>query len=457
MPDNWFGGLALSGIAVGLLAAFWRQLKGGAVRLTRLLVCRVEIDCNHLSSVVSRRLLAEGRLLSIGGRVIRSVNATFKATGRLMRVPVDAPNPEPRVVWYGRGPVLLATVTQSTGTVTVQHSQEKLSVTYLRGTLNIDRLLFEAAEELNGSGRTSTFGAGYRVIHHDGSVGVPSQGFRGAQSEPMAVDSGETSLYAAGGGLNPSPVGYTRDMFGEPCPLDPFACYVAGPAVEAMTKDCERWLRSREFCNARGLSWRRGWLLHGAPGGGKSTAVRLIAQKFSLPVHTFALGTMRPQEFRRAWEQCQYQSPSVAVWEDLDAVFCQRENVTGEEGGLTFDVVLNAISGVKSSDGVLLVVTTNDLDSIDHALGRPLNEAVVSTTSRPGRLDVAFRFDHPTDHDRRQLAQKMLGRLLTGEEVEQEVEATKGFSMSATHQKFIDRALSVYWSRADDPSVVTVT
>lgn len=451
MNGEWFGGLAVSGMAFAVLAAFWRQIKGLSVRALRLLVCRVDVDCPILATVVTARLLTEGRQLSSGARLVRSLHATVLATGRMILVPVDAVDAEPKVVWFRRGLLLLSTrVARGGGEPSDLPSSgsqgaQRLSISYLRGGLDVDKLLFEEAERLRGQSYgdgQEPRGAGYWVRQHDGSVGIT----RASGSEPRAVSGKPIQTASDQAAVLATVIGYPRDMFGEPNPPDPLACFAAGPSVAAMLADCLRWLRSRDFCSARGLPWRRGWLLHGEPGGGKSTAVRLVAQTYRLPVHTFALGTMRPQEFREAWDECQYSSPCLAVWEDVDAVFRGRENVTNESGGLTFDVILNAVSGVKPANGVLLVVTTNDVGAIDDALGRPLTGDVISRTTRPGRLDTAFRFDRPSADDRAQLARKILGGLIPHDELERLVLAADGTTISAFHQLVIDRALAHYWS-----------
>lgn len=78
----------------------------------------------------------------------------------------------------------------------------------------------------------------------------------------------------------------------------------------------------------------------------------------------------------------------IALIEDIDGVFHGRQNVLRGESGqgsrLTFDCVLNCLSGVQTADGVFTVITTNHLELVDPALGRPMASG---DASRPGRLD----------------------------------------------------------------------
>ena len=108
----------------------------------------------------------------------------------------------------------------------------------------------------------------------------------------------------------------------------------------------------------------------------------VLAQTLDIPIYRYALATLSDQEFMREWKNMA--TPCVALFEDFDNVFHGRYSQT-EHKSLTFDCVLNQISGVSSMDGVFLVITTNCLDKIDSAMGVSTDAAGLS--SRPGRID----------------------------------------------------------------------
>jgi chaperone BCS1 len=68
---------------------------------------------------------------------------------------------------------------------------------------------------------------------------------------------------------------------------------------------------------------------------------------------------------------------SIILLEDIDAIFHGRESVSdgrrGNEGGprVTFSGLLNALDGVRSQEGRILIMTTNHKDKLDPALLRP--------------------------------------------------------------------------------------
>jgi mitochondrial chaperone BCS1 len=75
---------------------------------------------------------------------------------------------------------------------------------------------------------------------------------------------------------------------------------------------------------------------------------------------------------------------SVLLMEDIDCAFTMRKRASGKEGGLTFSGLLNAIDGAASTEGRIIVMTTNHIDRLDPAL------------IRPGRADVKLALGNAT-------------------------------------------------------------
>lgn len=165
-----------------------------------------------------------------------------------------------------------------------------------------------------------------------------------------------------------------------------------------------RWYRMGDWYLERNIPWRRGWLLHGPGGTGKSSIAKAVAQKMGIPCYHFYMATLSDQEFIERWDSMA--TPCVALLEDFDNVFHGRENQTAHKS-LTFDCVLNQISGVASISGVFLIVTTNHLEHIDPALGVESDfENGVST--RPGRIDSVIKVGYINRANRLKMANKIL-------------------------------------------------
>lgn len=70
--------------------------------------------------------------------------------------------------------------------------------------------------------------------------------------------------------------------------------------------------------------------------------------------------------------------------EDVDAIFVDRMStkLSHKEKSVSFSGLLNAIDGVRSTDGRILFMTTNHKEKLDPAL------------LRPGRADVHMKLDY---------------------------------------------------------------
>jgi len=105
-----------------------------------------------------------------------------------------------------------------------------------------------------------------------------------------------------------------------------------------------------------------------------------------MPIYVFDIATLTNAEMMMAWKEMLGYGPCFALIEDIDAVFEGRRRIkeaTAGEALMTFDCLLNCISGVEPADGIFTIVTTNHPEKIDPALGVCEN----GISSRPGRLD----------------------------------------------------------------------
>ncbi|MBE2181410.1 MAG: ATP-binding protein [Chthoniobacterales bacterium] len=129
---------------------------------------------------------------------------------------------------------------------------------------------------------------------------------------------------------------------------------------------------------------------------------------FDLPIFSFDLSCMENEEFVYAWQDALQRTPCIVLIEDIDNVFHGRQNVTNKStlrDPLTFDCLLNAISGVGMNDGVFTIITTNCKDKLDPALGVP---DTYGNSSRPGRIDRAFYLGVMEEPERLKLADHIL-------------------------------------------------
>lgn len=159
------------------------------------------------------------------------------------------------------------------------------------------------------------------------------------------------------------------------------------------------WKDNSNWFNNRGIVHRKGCILYGPPGSGKTHMVLQTAKALSIPVKKINVSNMSDQEFQnyytRGPEKC-----LIILIEDIDAVFNLRTNTLAESSKtknlLSFDTLLNTIGGIKRNDGIFLVITVNDFSKCDSAL------------VRPGRCDIKLGVGALCSEGRRFIAQNIL-------------------------------------------------
>jgi len=188
-------------------------------------------------------------------------------------------------------------------------------------------------------------------------------------------------------------------------PVDTVLC--DDDRIERMLADARWFYAARDWYSARGVPWRRGYLLYGPPGTGKSSVIRAIASELGRDIASLDIGRigLSDDDLREAMATAPF--GAIVAIEDIDAVFAGRDK--GEKrSGVSFSGLLNAIDGVAAQEGRALFMTTNHRDRLDPALIRPgradvhveLGPVGADTAARlfarffPGETALAERFRH---------------------------------------------------------------
>lgn len=145
----------------------------------------------------------------------------------------------------------------------------------------------------------------------------------------------------------------------------------------------------RDALRASGQHLKRGLLLHGPPGTGKTHTTRYLVQQ--LPGTTTLLLSGRSLHLVGPVAQLARDlQPSVVVLEDVDLVAEDRSHGPGTNPVL-FEL-LDAMDGAAGDADLLFLLTTNRADLLEPALA-----------ARPGRVDVAVEVGLPDAAARRRL------------------------------------------------------
>ncbi len=146
---------------------------------------------------------------------------------------------------------------------------------------------------------------------------------------------------------------------------------------EAILGDIQEFFASQPRYVELGIPWRRGYLLHGPPGTGKTSLVTALASELHLNVCALSLASPVVSDEKIYALLAGIPVRSLLLIEDVDAFFDQRRQAS-EQVKLSFSGFLNALDGVASQEGTILFMTSNHPERLDPAL------------VRAGRIDQKF-------------------------------------------------------------------
>ena len=165
---------------------------------------------------------------------------------------------------------------------------------------------------------------------------------------------------------------------------------LANNSAEKLLADILQFQSADEWYNSRGIPYRRGYLLHGKPGNGKSSLVIALASALQFDICCLNLSASSLDDERLMQLVSSLPRQSILLIEDIDCIFQQRKK-TDDRESITFSGLLNAIDGVMASEGRILFMTTNHIDTLDPAL------------IRPGRVDISLELDNASRSQMEQL------------------------------------------------------
>ncbi|KAH9951257.1 mitochondrial chaperone BCS1 [Amylocystis lapponica] len=269
--------------------------------------------------------------------------------------------------------------------------------------------------------------------------GIFSQLLYDARDMAMVAQEGKLVIH--------TPWGIEWKPFGQPRRKRPLKSVVLGEGVaERIEEDVRAFLQRRQWYVDRGIPYRRGYLLHGPPGSGKSSFIQALAGSLSYDICLLNLSERGLADDKLIHLLSNTPERSFVLIEDVDAAFNKRVQTSedGYQSAVTFSGFLNALDGVASGEERIIFLTTNHPERLDPAL------------VRPGRVDLAVLLDDASPEQARRLFERFYGADGAGEGWERieegevhrmgtEVEATvarereqgRGVSMAALQGLFI--------------------
>lgn len=186
----------------------------------------------------------------------------------------------------------------------------------------------------------------------------------------------------------------------------------------------ESFFSARASYSQVGLPYRRGFLFIGPPGGGKTTAVKIILSNAGArPLALSLRDQMKDSMIEAAFEEAARQAPAILLIEDLDKLVQSKS--------VSMSCLLNLLDGLDTYEGFLLIATSNEPEKIDKAL-----------LHRPSRFDRVWHFGLPGVEERRRLlALRGQGRF-SGDAIAEAAEAAAGFTMAYVQEVVVNSMLS---------------
>lgn len=186
---------------------------------------------------------------------------------------------------------------------------------------------------------------------------------------------------------------------------------VEGSATENVLREVEAFVARRGEFIKRGFLHKRGILLAGGPGSGKTSTIQMVARSIVEAMDGLVIFAQRPGYALRALSvlrATEAERLMLCVLEDIDAMIEDEDD----------EVLLSLLDGDNQVDNVIYLATTNYPEKLPPRIW-----------DRPSRFDSIIVCEMPNE----MLASEFLRDKepsYTDREIEQIVRLTKGFSLA---------------------------
>ncbi|KAL2039725.1 hypothetical protein N7G274_007584 [Stereocaulon virgatum] len=166
----------------------------------------------------------------------------------------------------------------------------------------------------------------------------------------------------------------------------------------SLKRDVAGFFDERANYERFGVTWKRGIIMHGLPGNGKTLSVKALMRGLATrpnPVPTLYVKSTASQygvtyAIRDIFKKARKMSPCLLVFEDLDSLITEDSR----------SYFLNEVDGLESNDGIMMIGSTNYLEKLDAGI-----------TKRPSRFDRKYHFDLPAAPERTKYCEQWRSRL----------------------------------------------
>lgn len=193
--------------------------------------------------------------------------------------------------------------------------------------------------------------------------------------------------------------------------------HLPSPEITDILRDIENFWNRVDKYKQYNFVHKRGILMYGDPGCGKSGIIQLISQQ--LIERDGIVINVKDEEdvdrftsFIATFRKIEPNRPLVVLLEDIDSIASENRYQTAR--------LLNILDGVKQIEGVVYIATTNYPEKLQERI-----------TNRPSRFDRRYKVEVPNEEIRRAyIKHKLNNEDIKNIDIEEWVRRTDGMSLS---------------------------
>lgn len=217
---------------------------------------------------------------------------------------------------------------------------------------------------------------------------------------------------------------------------------ILDPAMkETLINDVHGFFDSRALYEEYSVPWKRGIIMHGTPGCGKTISIKALMNSLqaknvaSLYIKSFSSCNGSEYSIRSIFSMARVMAPCLVVFEDLD--------------GLVKDELrsyfLNEVDGLEDNNGILMIGSTNHLERLDPGISK-----------RPSRFDRKYHYKLPGEPERILYAEYWKKKMEENKNIDLNPDVcrivaalTEGFSFAYMKELFVQALLAIVGGRGD--------
>lgn len=208
------------------------------------------------------------------------------------------------------------------------------------------------------------------------------------------------------------------------------------PEISEILEDLKKFWQKKNEYKSFGVLHKRGILLYGDPGCGKSGILQLCMKHIIKDLNGLVIN-LKDEDTVRGYisivdklRQIEPSRPIIVILEDIDSI--------ASEGNFVTSQLLNMLDGIKQTENVAYIATTNYPEKLEERI-----------TNRPSRFDRRYYVSPPCENVRRSYLERKTKGNMESQEIEIWIKDTEGMSLSHLKELLISvKVLEIPYDQA---------